>query len=71
MTIYQYDTGSKAHIAYFQKVLKAQMLSYNSSVSCKSGLSLVCKMKVKDADYESKVIGESKWNEYNVIERQE
>ena len=42
LTIYQYDTGSKAHIAYFLKFFKAQMLSYNSSVSCKSGMSLVC-----------------------------
>ena len=35
LTMYQYDTGSKAHIAYYQKNLKAQMLSYNSSVSVK------------------------------------
>ena len=35
LTIYQYDTGSEAHIAYFQQILKAQMLSYNSSVSVK------------------------------------
>ena len=41
LTIYQYDTGSKAHIAYFLKILKAQMFSYNLSVSCKSGMSLV------------------------------
>ena len=60
LTIYQYDTGSNGHIAYFQKVVKAQMLSYTSSVSCQSGLSLVCKMKVKEAEYDSKVIGGSK-----------
>ena len=60
LNIYQYDTGSQAHIAYFLKFLKAQMLSYNSSVSCKIGMSLVCKMKVKEAEYESKVIGGSK-----------
>ena len=56
LTIYQYDTGSKAQIAYFLKILKAQMLSYNSSLSCKSEMSLMCKMKVKAAEYESKVI---------------
>ena len=47
------------------------MLSYNSSVSCKSGMNLVCKIKVKEAEYESKVIGRSKWNKYSVIEWQE
>ena len=26
LTIYQFDTGSKAHIAYFLKILQAQML---------------------------------------------
>ena len=56
LTIYQYDTGSKAHIAYFLKNLKAQMLSYNSSVSCKTEMSLMCKMKVNETEYESKVI---------------
>ena len=71
LTIDQYDTGSKAHIASFLTILKAQMLSYYSSVSCKSRMSLVCNMKVKEAEYESKVIGGSKWNEYNVIEWQE
>ena len=58
LTIYHNDTGSKAHIAYFLKILKAQMLSYNSS--CKGGMSLVCIMKVKEAEYENKVIGKSK-----------
>ena len=47
------------------------MLSYNSSVSCKSEMSLVCKMKEKDVVYESKVIGGPERNEYNVIEKEE
>ena len=54
LTIYCNDTGSKAHIAYFLKFLKAQMLSYNSS--CKGRMSLVCIMNVTEAEYESKVI---------------
>ena len=41
LTPHQYDTSSKEHNAYFLKILKAQMLSYSSSVSCKSGLSNV------------------------------
>ena len=68
LTIYHNDTGSKAHIAYFLKFVKAQMLSYNSS--CKGGMSLVCIIKVKVSEYKSKVIGKSKWNKYNVIEWQ-
>ena len=45
LTIYQYDTGPKGHIAYLLKQLIAEMLSFNSSVSFKSGMSLVCKIK--------------------------
>ena len=68
MTIYQYDTGSIAHIAYFQKPLRTQVLSYNSSVSCKSGMSLLCYIIKKEAEYESiVVIGRSEQYEYNVI----
>ena len=56
LTIYQYDTGSKAHIAYFQKNFKSSNAQIQLECDCKSGLSLVCKMKVKVAEYESKVI---------------
>ena len=40
-------------------------------MSCKSGMSLVCNMKEKEAKYFSKVIGGSEQNEYNVIEEKE
>ena len=36
LTIYQYDTGRKAHIAYLLKLLIAEVQSYNSSVSLKN-----------------------------------
>ena len=67
LTIYQYNTGRKAHIAYLLKLLIAEVLSYNSTVSFKSLISLVCKMNEKEVDYESKVIGSSHRNEYNII----
>ena len=67
LTIYQYDTGRKAHIAYLLKLLIAELLSYNSSVSFKNGISLVCKMKEKETDYQSKVISGSHRNDYNII----
>ena len=35
LTIYQYDTGRKAHIVYLLKLLIAEVLSYNSSVFLK------------------------------------
>ena len=67
LTIYQYDTGRKAHIAYLLKLLIAELLSYNSSVSFKNGISLVCKMKEKETDYQSKVISGSHRNVYNIL----
>ena len=67
MTIYQYDTGRKTHIAYLLKLLIAEVLSYNSSVSFKNKISLLLKMKEKEADYKSKVIRESHRHEYNII----
>ena len=51
LTIYQYDTGSKAHIDYLLKHLITEVIRYNSSVSFKSGMSLVCKMNKKEAEY--------------------
>ena len=47
------------------------MHSYKSSVSCKSKIILVCKMKENEAEYESRVIRKSERNKYNVIEKQE
>ena len=67
LTIYQYDTDRKAHIAYLLKLLIAEVLSYNSSVSFKNGISLVCKMKEKETDYKSKIIRGSHRNSYNII----
>ena len=71
LTIYQYVTGSKAHIAYFLKPLRAPVLSYNSSVSCKSEISLECEMIEKEAEYKSRVIKGSEQYEYYVKEGQE
>ena len=70
-TIYQYDRCSKAHIAYFLKPLRAPVLSYNSSVSCKSEMSLVCEMIEKEAEYKSRVIKGWERNENNVKTGQE
>ena len=54
-------------IANFLKPLRAQVLSYNSSVSCNSEMSLVCKFKKKTAEYESRVINGLEHYESNVI----
>ena len=64
LTIYQYYTRRKAHIAYLLKLLIAEMLSYNSIVCFKNGISLVVKMKEKETNYEIKVIRRSHQNEY-------
>ena len=47
------------------------MLSYNSSVSCKSCMSLVFKIKHNEKEYESRVVTGSERHKYNVIEKQE
>ena len=66
LTIYQYDTGSTANIAYFLNPLRAPVLSYNWSVSSKSEISFVCEMIEKAAEYKSRIIKGSERHEYNV-----